>query len=411
MKLVAVAFAVVRFLPLALSKLREIATGRRYSQHGRSIRQVRVLALAAIPALMAAMLVVLAAPATGSTPPAPGSIENLRLSSENPGELTITWDLPEPAPSDYRISWAEENLKYLSFKAENEAGRGNDYPEGETTSITLTGLTEGATFKVRMRARYETGGSGNGPWSGPWSTLATGTVSETPTPEPVTEPTPDPVTDPVTVLDSDPVTEPDSEQETSTTPESSTVQDSTVPQINTAHALTVAEGIVGVFNLSATDSDTDSADLAWTLTGGADQSHFILTSSGALLFTQEKDFEAPDDDGADGIYNITVQVSDGVNNTSADITVTLTDIDEQSGAPPAPGTPTVFDAGQTALTVRWTAPTDSDSTITAYDLQYRTIDETAWTDGPQDVGGTSTTVTSLQPDVNYQVRVRSQDDT
>ena len=331
--------------------------------------------------------------------PPPGSIENLRLSSENPGELTITWDLPEPVPSDYRISWAEENLKYLSFKAENEADRGNDYPEGETTSITLTGLTEGATFKVRMRARYETGGSGNGPWSGPWSTLATGTVSETPTPEPVIEP----VTDPVTVLDSD--------SEASTATDSSTVQDSTVPQINTANALTVAEGIVGVVNLTATDSDTDAVDLTWALTGGADQSHFILTSSGALLFTQAKDFEAPDDDGADGIYNITVQVSDGVNDTSADITVTLTDIDEQSGAPPAPGTPTVFDAGQTALTVRWTAPTDSVSTITAYDLQYRSIDETAWTDGPQDVEGTSTTITSLQPDVNYQVRVRSQDDT
>ena len=343
MKLVAVAFAVV-------SKLSGIATGRPYSQHGRSIRQVRVLALAAIPALMAAMLVVLAAPATGSTPPAPGSIENLRLSSENPGELTITWDLPEPVPSDYRISWAEENLKYLSFKAENEAGRGNDYPEGETTSITLTGLTEGATFKIRMRARYETGDSGKGPWSGPWSTVTTGTVSETPVPEPVIEPDTTPTTEPVIELD----TESD---------EVSTEPDSTIPQVSTANALTVAEGIVGVFNLSATDSDTDSADLTWTMTGGADQSHFILTSSGALVFTQAKDFEAPDDDGADGTYNITVQVSDGVNDTSSDITVTLADIDEQSAGPPAPETPTVFDAGQTAVTVNWTAPEHSGSTI------------------------------------------------
>ena len=118
-----------------------------------------------------------------------------------------------------------------------------------------------------------------------------------------------------------------------------------------------------MFNLSATDSDTDSADLTWTLTGGADQSHFILTSSGALLFTQAKDFEAPDDDGADGTYNITVQVSDGVNDTSSDITVTLADIDEQSAGPPAPETPTVFDAGQTAVTVNWTAPEHSGSTI------------------------------------------------
>ena len=413
MKLVAVALAVVWFLPHALSKLRGIATGRRHGQSGRSIRRVRVLALVALTALMAAMLVALAAPATGST--SPGSIENLRLSSENPGELTIAWDFPEPTPSDYRISWAEESLKYQSFKADNAADRGNEYPEGVTTSITLTGLTEAAIFKIRMRSRYETGGPGDGPWSGPWSATTTGTVSETPAPEPVaesvTQPVPVPVTDPANAPLTDLVTELDSEPETSTAPESSTVPDSTVPQINTATALTVAEGIVGVVNCSATDSDTDAADLTWALTGGADQSHFILTSSGALMFTQAKDFEAPDDDGADGTYNITVQVSDGVNNTSADITVTLTDIDEQSGAPPAPETPTVFDAGHTALTVRWTAPTDSVSTIIAYDLQYRTIDQTAWTDGPQGIQDTSTTITSLQPDVNYQVRVRSEDDT
>ena len=398
MKLVAVAFAVVRFLPLALSKLREIATGRRYSQHGRSIRQVRVLALAAIPALMAVMLVVLAAPATGSTPPAPGSIENLRLSSENPGELTITWDLPEPVPSDYRISWAEENLKHLSFKVDNVSDRGNEYPEGETTSITLTGLTEGATFKIRMRARYETEDSGSGPWSGPWSTMTTGTVSETPVPESATDPATTPTTEPVTELD----TESD---------EVSTEPDSTIPQVSTANALTVAEGTVGVVNLAATDSDTNAVDLTWTLTGGADQSHFSLSSSGTLAFTQSKDFEQPDDDGADGTYNITVQVSDGVNDTSADITVTLTDVEEQSGGPPAPETPTVFDAGQTAVTVNWTAPEHSGSTISGYDLQYRTIDETAWTDGPQDVTETTATIESLQPDVNYHVRVRAQDET
>ncbi len=198
MKLVAVALAVVWFLPHALSKLWGIATGRHYGQPGRSIRPVRVLALAAITALMAAMLVVLAAPATGSTPT--GSIENLRLSSENPGELTIAWDLPEPAPSDYRISWAEESLKYQSFKADNAADRGNEYPKGVTTTITLTGLTEAATIKIRMRARYETGDPGDGPWSGPWSTTTAGTVSETPAPEPVTQPVPVPVPQPIRLM-------------------------------------------------------------------------------------------------------------------------------------------------------------------------------------------------------------------
>ena len=49
--------------------------------------------------------------------------------------------------------------------------------------------------------------------------------------------------------------------------------------------------------------------------------------------------------------------------------------------------------------------------VSGYDLQYRTIDETAWTDGPQDVTKTTAPIESLQPDVNYHVRVRAQDET
>ena len=36
-----------------------------------------------------------------------GTVPNLQLSSVSPGELTIAWDAPDPAPSDYRVIWAE----------------------------------------------------------------------------------------------------------------------------------------------------------------------------------------------------------------------------------------------------------------------------------------------------------------
>ena len=109
-----------------------------------------------------------------------GAVPNLRLSSAAPGELTISWDAPDPAPSDYRVIWAEQSLGFLSYKNSNEAGRGNEYPSGEKRSITLTGLTKGETFKVMARARYTSGGRNNGPWSGPWTDTVTARVKDDP---------------------------------------------------------------------------------------------------------------------------------------------------------------------------------------------------------------------------------------
>ena len=112
-----------------------------------------------------------------------GVVTGLALTSDNPGELTISWTLPDPEPSDYRIEWTEQSLGFLSYTRPNEAGRGNEYPEGETTSITLTGLTKGATHKVRMRARYESSRNG-GPWSGPRTAVLTARVKDDPPPAP-----------------------------------------------------------------------------------------------------------------------------------------------------------------------------------------------------------------------------------
>ena len=49
-----------------------------------------------------------------------GSIPGLTLTSDTPGELVVSWDAPDPAPSDYRISWASADQGYLSWKDENE---------------------------------------------------------------------------------------------------------------------------------------------------------------------------------------------------------------------------------------------------------------------------------------------------
>ena len=107
-----------------------------------------------------------------------GAVPNLELSSASPGELTISWDAPDPAPSGYRIVWAKQDLGFPSYKAANEANRGNEYPSGTETSITLTGLAKGETFRAQMRARYTSGGQNNRPWSGPWTDTITARVKD-----------------------------------------------------------------------------------------------------------------------------------------------------------------------------------------------------------------------------------------
>ena len=96
-----------------------------------------------------------------------GTMAEPTLSSDEAGVLTISWTAPTPTPRDYRIRWARADLKYLSFSADNEDHRGNEYPASASTSLVLRDLTPGASYKVEMRARF--GGNGEREWSGPWT--------------------------------------------------------------------------------------------------------------------------------------------------------------------------------------------------------------------------------------------------
>ena len=100
------------------------------------------------------------------------------------------------------------------------------------------------------------------------------------------------------------------------------------PDITSGSSFTVAEGAKTVATLKATDEDTQASDLTWSISGGDDRSKFSITTAGALSLAAAKDFEAPDDADADGVYEVTAQVSDGVRTDSADLTVTLTNVNE-----------------------------------------------------------------------------------
>ncbi len=78
-------------------------------------------------------------------------------------------------------------------------------------------------------------------------------------------------------------------------------------------------------------------------------------------------------------------------------------------APVAPAAPTVAAvSGSTrSLAVSWIAPADGGSAITSYDVQYREGTSGLFTDGPQDVTGTSLTISGLTQNTSYQVQVRA----
>ena len=112
---------------------------------------------------------------------ADNEITGVTVTSLNPGELAITWDAPSRAPGDYRVTWKKSDGKWPSYKNDNTVEGGNAFPTG--TSHTVTGLEEGAAYKVRVRTRYHDGNDNlteSGPWSDPPAEL---TISAQPPPK------------------------------------------------------------------------------------------------------------------------------------------------------------------------------------------------------------------------------------
>jgi Ca2+-binding RTX toxin-like protein len=106
----------------------------------------------------------------------------------------------------------------------------------------------------------------------------------------------------------------------------------TAPVITSAAAFSIPENSTAVATMTATDAEGQA--LAWSLVAGGDAARFTINAStGALSFAQAPDFETPLDLGADNVYNLTVQVSDGTLVTTRAIAVTVTNVDETTGGP------------------------------------------------------------------------------
>lgn len=98
------------------------------------------------------------------------------------------------------------------------------------------------------------------------------------------------------------------------------------PVFSTANTISVAENSTAVTTLAATDSDA-GATLTYSIADGADKDLFALSGQ-VLTFASARDFESPADADVNNVYQITVRVSDGTNQSDLALSVTVTDVNE-----------------------------------------------------------------------------------
>ena len=95
----------------------------------------------------------------------------------------------------------------------------------------------------------------------------------------------------------------------------------TAPTINNStNSFTVVENQTTAFSVEVSDAEGDA--LSFTISG-VDGTLFSVTSSGVVSFISAPDFEAPQDNGAGNVYNLTVTVSDGSLSSNADFIVNV----------------------------------------------------------------------------------------
>ena len=129
----------------------------------------------------------------------------------------------------------------------------------------------------------------------------------------------------------------------------------------TSASVSVAENATAVTTVTATDADGALNTLTYSISGGADAAKFsINASTGVLTFVSAPDFEAPTDAGANNVYDVTVQVSDGTNTDTQAIAVTVTNVNDNAPVITSNG-------GGTTASVSIAENTTAVTTVTATD--------------------------------------------
>ena len=268
------------------------------------------------------------------------------ISGSDTTSLAVSWDAPDVTG---RPTITDYDVQYRAGGGAFEDWTHN----GTAGSATITGLDADTSYQVQVRA---TSDEGTGPWSdsGAGSTNADGNAAPT---LPAPSPTP------------------------------------SVPE-NTATGQNVGAVIAA--------NDTDGGTLSYSLGKGVDEASFTIVLDSGQIQTK-----SPLDREGKSSYTVTVKVEDGQGGSATtEVTITVTDEDEPPTKPDAP-TVTATDDSSTSLEVSWNEPANTGPDITEYDVQYREGSSGTFTDASHSGTGTTITITGLDADTTYEVRVRA----
>ena len=150
-------------------------------------------------------------------------------------------------------------------------------------------------------------------------------------------------------------------------------------------------------------TDSDGGTLTYSLEGTDAGSFTIVSTSGQLQTAAgvTYDYETKDS------YSVTVRADDGQGG-SATIAVRITLTDENE-SPHRPNAPTVIASTSNSLSLTWTAPMNTGSDITDYDVRYKASGGN-FMDWPHTGTSLSTAITNLPMGTTYEVQVRAVND-
>ena len=165
--------------------------------------------------------------------------------------------------------------------------------------------------------------------------------------------------------------------------------------------------------ISATDADESALEFGNTLTyslEGTDAASFDIDPSTGQLITK-----AALDTETKPLYSVTVRVDDGETTVTLGVSIMVENVAE---APAAPYPPTVVsgkddtpsndnEESTTSLYVVWHPPENRGSGSLNYDVQYKESTETSFGSAVVNATRTTATITGLEADTSYDVRVQA----
>ena len=290
--------------------------------------------------------------------PATPAKPTLAAVSGSSTSLTATWTEPGrnggPDITGYNVEYRVST-----------ATTWDDFTHTDTaTTTTITGLTAGTSYQVRVQALN---GETPSAWSDPSDAVSTNSAANN------------------------------------------------APSFTSSTTFSPAENQTAVGTVAASDDDTGDDITDYALSGGADQALFAIDeTNGVLTFQAAPNYEDPKDADTDNTYEVTVQATGGTGDreqtATQPITVTVMDADEQPDTPAKP-TLAAVSGSTTSLDVSWTEPgLNGGPDITGYNVEYRVSTATTWNDWTHTDTATTTTITGLTADTAYQVQVRALND-